>query len=203
MIRDGRLIASLSALVVVIAGLLACNKAAAPQAPVEEIYAPAAGAVGLDIISMGNADGAVRWLVTYSDGTSTTKFQMALNHATSASNGLLASGRGEFSSVPESDPTPLLDTLKKTLQAKHSPSNVQKAESLPFEFSQLGDNQSRTPDGAFHNDPKGNWTATKLFLANDQAEVYFSFNPVIHKAEFSIKNPDYGDRLLAEFAKVF
>jgi hypothetical protein len=83
------------------------------------------------------------------------------------------------------------------------PNHAEKVESLPFEFGLLGENQSRTADGAFHTLPKGNWTATKLFLANDQAEVYFNFNPVIHKAEFAIKDPEYGDKVLAEFAKVF
>jgi hypothetical protein len=186
----------------IVAGFLACNKAAAPAAPPEEIYAPATGAVGLDIIRMGNGEGAARWLATYSDGNSTTKFQIEFERATAANSSLLASGKGKFVALPESDPTALLDTLQKALQARHRPNNVQKADALPFEYAVLGDNQSRSPDGGFRGSPKGNWTATKLFLANDQAEVYFNFNPVIHKAEFSIKDRDYGDRVLAELAKV-
>lgn len=182
---------------------LACDKAARPEAAPEENYTPAAGAVGLDIISMGNADGDVRWMVTYTDGGTATKFQIALNHATSSSNGVMAAGKGEFTSLPDSDPTALLETMRTTLKAKHMPNHAEKVESLPFEFGLLGENQSRTADGAFHTLPKGNWTATKLFLANDQAEVYFNFNPVIHKAEFAIKDPQYGDKVLAEFAKVF
>jgi hypothetical protein len=184
-------------------GLVACKKAPTPQAAPEETYAAAAGAVGVDIIPMGNSDGALRWLVTYTDGTSTTKFQIEFNRAASEDRSLLASGKGQFLSLPESDPTPLLDVLKPALQAKHRPTRVEKAEALPFEYSLLGGNQSRSPDGRFSNPPQGNWTTTKLFLANDQAQVYFNFNPVIHKAEFSIKDREYGDRVLGELAKVF
>lgn len=189
-------------LIALAAGFLACNKAPAPKAP-EEIYTPAAGSVALDIIPLGNADGALRWLATYSDGTTTTKFQIEFSRAASASKSLLASGKGQLVSVADSDPIPLLDALKEALQAKRVPRSAQKADVLPFEYALLGDNQSRSPDGGFSANPRGNWTTTKIFLSNDQAEVYFNFNPVIHKAEFALKDPDYGDRVLAEFAKVF
>ena len=183
--------------------LFACDRAPKPQTPAEEIYTPGPGAVGLDIIPLANSGGTMRWLASYSDGSSTTKFQIEFDRATSANNNLLASGKGRLVSVAGSDPTPLLDALKEALEARHRPKSAQKVDTLPFEYALLGDNQSRALDGSFNGAPKGNWTTTKLFLANDQAEVYFNFNPVIHKAEFSIKDRDYGDRLLAEFAKVF
>jgi hypothetical protein len=181
---------------------VACNKAPKPQAP-DEVYTAGPGAVGLDIIPAGIEGGAVRWLATYSDGTTTTKFEIEFNRATSANNSLMASGKGRLISVAGSDPTPLLDALKEALDARHRPKRAIKADELPFDYTVIGENQSHAIDGSFSGTPKGNWTATKLFLANDQAEVYFNFNPVIHKAEFSIKDRDYGDRLLAEFAKVF
>ena len=192
----------LCALAVTIA-LFGCNKKSAPEAAPEENYTPATGAIGLDILSMGNADGDVRWMVTYTDGTNATKFQIALDRPTASNEGLMASGKGEFTSLPDSDPTALLEALRPVLHAKRMPSRAEKVESLPFEYTLLGADQSRTADGAFHKLPKGNWTATKLFLANDQAEIYFNYNPVIHKAEFAIKAPEYGDRLLSEFAKIF
>jgi len=61
----------------------------------------------------------------------------------------------------------------------------------------------RSADGSFHEGSNGNWTSTKVFLANDRAEVYFNFNPVIHKGEFAMKDPAYGDPVLSELAKVF
>jgi hypothetical protein len=182
-------------------GSVACNKAPKPQAP-DEIYTAGPGAVGLDIIPAGNEGDAVRWLATYSDGTTTTKFEIEFSRATSASNSLMASGKGRLLSVAGSDPTPLLDALKEALDARHRPKRAIKAEELSFGYTVIGENQSHALDGSFSGTPRGNWTTTKLFLANDQAEVYFNFNPVIHKAEFSIKDRDYGDRLLAEFAKV-
>jgi hypothetical protein len=192
----------LGALVVTIA-LLGCNKSSAPESAPEENYTPATGAVGLDIISMGNADGDVRWLVTYTDGAAATKFQIALDRPTASNSGVMATGKGEFTSLPDSNPMALLEALRTSLHAKHIPNHIEKVESLPFEYALLGADQTRTADGAFHKLPKGNWTATKLFLANDQAEIYFNYNPVIHKAEFSIKDPEYGDRLLSQFAKIF
>ena len=179
-----------------------CNKAPKPQAP-DEIYMAGPGAVGLDIIPLGNAEGTLGWLATYSDGTTTTKFQIEFNRATSAGNGLPPSGKGRLISVAGSDPTPLLDALMEALEARHRPKRAVKADELPFEYQLIGENQSHALDGSFSRTPKGNWTATKLFLANHQAEVYFNFNPVIHKAEFSIADREYGDRVLAEFAKVF
>ncbi len=183
--------------------LLACNNKSAPEAAPEENYTPAAGSVGLDIISMGGGDGDVRWMVTYADGAAATKFQITLKPPAASNSGVMASGKGEFTSLPDSDPTALLGALRPVLHAKRMPNHAEKVESLPFDYALLGADQSRTADGAFHKLPKGNWTATKLFLANDQAEIYFNYNPVIHKAEFSIKDPEYGDRLLAEFAKIF
>jgi hypothetical protein len=199
--RIFRLSVMLGILIATTMSFLACNKHA-PEAPPEEVYTPTSGAVGLDIIPL-NSDGALRWLVTYSDGTTTTKFQIAFDRASAASSSLMASGKGQFVAESESDPTPLLDVLQKTLQARRRPNHAEKVDVLPFEYAVLGNNQSRSPDGAFSGNPEGNWTTTKLFLANDQAEVYFNFNPVIHKAEFAIKDREYGDRLLAEFAKVF
>jgi hypothetical protein len=66
----------------------------------------------------------------------------------------------------------------------------------------LGDHQSRSSSGSFSHNPGGNWIATKIFLAGDQAEVYLNLNPELHQAEFSIKDADYGDAVLAELAKV-
>jgi hypothetical protein len=42
----------------------------------------------------------------------------------------------------------------------------------------------------------------KLFFGDDQGEVYLNFSPMLNKAEFSIKDPDYGDFVIAELAKV-
>ncbi|HKS74716.1 MAG TPA: hypothetical protein VJQ82_16045, partial [Terriglobales bacterium] len=170
------------------------------KAPADEIYNPAPGAVGVDLIPRNSDPVTTRWLVTYSDGTSTTKFQIELSHP--ASNNLLPMGKGQLVSVPGSDPAPLLDALKEALEARRTPKHTQKVETLSFEYSLTGSDQSRALDGTFSTNPRGNWTTTKLTLAGGRAQVYFNFNPLIHKGEFAIKDMEYGDRLVAEFAKV-
>jgi hypothetical protein len=183
-----------------LASLLACQKVSAPKAPADEIYNPAPGAVGVDLIPRNTDPATMRWLVTYSDGTTTTKFQVEFNHQNSGS--LLPTGKGQMVPVAGSDPTPLLDALKEALEARRTPKHTQKVEALPFEYTLTGSDQSRALDGTFSSNPRGNWTTTKLTLSGGRAQVYFNFNPLIHKGEFAIKDLEYGDRLVAEFAKV-
>ena len=49
------------------------------------------------------------------------------------------------------------------------------------------------------------WIVLKLFLpkGGDKGEVFLNLNPVLGRGEFSIKDEDYGDYLLRQFAKVF
>lgn len=193
----------LCAVIAVSASLVSCQRNSPPQPVPEEVYSPGEGAVGLDIMRAGGAEGPQRWLATYSDGSGTTRFSIELDPvASSADAGSPSTGKGRFLAENGSNPIPLLDSLKKALQAKHMPRNVQKADVLEFNYLLIGDNRSRSPSGSFQPSPRGNWRTLKLFLANDQAEVYFSFNQAIHKAEFSIKDAGFGDRVVAELARV-
>jgi len=58
--------------------------------------------------------------------------------------------------------------------------------------------------GGFSEKPRGSWTAMKIFLeAGDQeGEVFLNLNPELGKGEFSIKDEDYGDFVVAQLAKV-
>jgi hypothetical protein len=111
--------------------------------------------------------------------------------------------RGRDSFRPKQDRIRCPAHQFETLQAKRVPRSVRRVDSLPFTFALLGTNLTRSEDGSFSEKAKGNWTTTKIFLANDLAEVYFNYNPVLHTAEFSIKDPDDGDKILPELAKVF
>jgi len=187
---------------VILASLVGCKH------PVQEVqaeqYTPTGSAVGLDIIRLGATEGEQRWLATYSDGVHNTRFDIELEPASASANaGAPDMGKGRFVSETDSDPLPLLHTLKGALQANRVPNHAQKVDALPFGYLLVGENQSRTPAGSFRPSPPGNWLVIKIFLANDQAEVYFDLNPVIHKAEFAMKDPAYGDRVLSELAKVF
>jgi hypothetical protein len=75
---------------------------------------------------------------------------------------------------------------------------------LAFTYVNLGDNLSQAPGGGFNARPPGDWTAIKIFIGEgeQEAEVFINFNTAIGKGQFSIKDPDYGDLVLKQLAKV-
>ena len=113
-------------------------------------------------------------------------------------------GEGKFLAVTGSDNTILLQDLKKALDAKHVPQKSRRVAELAFDAVILGEKQSRDSSGGYSSNPAGDWITIKLFFpkGGDEAEVFLNLNPVLGKGEFSIKDSDYGDYLLREFAKV-
>jgi hypothetical protein len=208
-VRTIRLISlSLCLLVAISASLTACKKTSTPppSAPVDtvEAYSPIEGAVELDILPLQSAEDLVAWMAAYTDEGRTTRFRIEFGSRTAADEkgSPVSAGQGRVLAEKDSDPIPLLESLQKALQAKRLPSKVQKADVLPFDYVVVGENQTRSADGSFTDKPAGNWTAMKIFLAKGKGEVFLNVNPVIHKAEFSIKDAGYGDIVLAELAKV-
>jgi hypothetical protein len=191
-------------LAIVLAG---CNRKHSEDASLVEAYAPAEGAVGFDIHTAGG-DNSQSWIAIHTAEGKTAKFRIELGQATAsdaknAKDLRFSFGVGRFASEAGSDPTEFLAELKRALEAKSLPNKkAEKIPSVKFDFVVLGQNQSRGSDGGFSDHPRGNWTATKIFLANGQAEVFFNFNPQLGKAEFAIKDSDYGDAVLAELVKV-
>jgi hypothetical protein len=116
----------------------------------------------------------------------------------------MGSAEGSFLAVSGSESPVLLEDLKKALDAKEFPRNISRIKELPFNAAILGEQQSRDASGGYSNRPKGDWTLLKLFLpkGGDDGEVFLNINPVIGKAEFSIKDSDYGNYLLEQLAKV-
>jgi hypothetical protein len=111
-------------------------------------------------------------------------------------------GKGRFIAEPGSEPEFFLADLAKVLEAKKTPTRTLRVAALPFEYVILGEKQSRSKDGSFNDSPSGDWTVMKLFFGDDQREVYLNFSPARNKAEFSIKDEDYGDFVVSELAKV-
>jgi hypothetical protein len=74
----------------------------------------------------------------------------------------------------------------------------------PTTFVNIGENLSQGVNGGFNVAPPGNWTAIKIFIGEgeQESEVFLNINPVIKKGQFSIKDADYGDLVLAQLAKV-
>ncbi|MGH9515722.1 MAG: hypothetical protein ACRD3P_08605 [Terriglobales bacterium] len=114
----------------------------------------------------------------------------------------MAFGKGKFLREPGSQAENFLIDLAKILQAKVLRQKAKKTDSLNFGYVVLGTNQSRSPSGSFSDTPSGDWIATKIFLGDDQGEVFFNFSPNQKKAEFANKDSDYGDFVVAELAKV-
>jgi hypothetical protein len=115
-------------------------------------------------------------------------------------------GDGAIISEPGSDASVLLVDLKTALEAKKLPAKVKRANRVPFNYAILGQNQTRDPDGGFRNNPPGTWTAMKIFFDSGtddgECEVFLNFSGESSKAEFSEKDVDYGDLVLAKLASV-
>jgi hypothetical protein len=186
---------------------VACSpKPSKPSDVVVEPSGLAEGSVGFDLKPVDNKSGPRQRVATYSLRGKTARFRIELgsSHAGDDEDKALhvSFGNGRFLPEPGSDASAFLVDLKKALEAKTIPGKVERAGALPFEFVILGENQSRSPDGGFNQKPRGNWTAMKIFLAKGEGEVFLNLNPVANKGEFSIKDSDYGDIVLAELAKV-
>jgi hypothetical protein len=111
---------------------------------------------------------------------------------------------GKFVAIAGSEDSALLQDLAKALEAKRIPRNSIRIPELPFDGIVLGEAESRNFHGGYSENPKGDWTTMKIFLpkGGDDGEVYLNVNPVSGQGEFSIKDSDYGDYVIAEFAKV-
>jgi hypothetical protein len=50
----------------------------------------------------------------------------------------------------------------------------------------------------------GNWTPMKIFIGKEDQEgqVFLNLNPVSRRGQFSIKDPEYGDIVVARLAEV-
>jgi hypothetical protein len=188
-------------------GLVTCSaKSSKPSGVLAEPYGPAEGSVAFDLRPIDNKSGRRQWSATYSSMGKTAKFRIEIDpsHAGDAEDKALhvSFGKGRFLPEPGSDASALLVDLKRALEAKAIPSKIDRVDALPFESAILGENQSRSPDGGFSSKPSGDWIAMKIFLAKGEGEVFLNLNPVANKGEFCIKDPDYGDIVLAELAKV-
>jgi hypothetical protein len=191
--------------VALLVSLAACSRNSdKPKDRQVEANAPAEGTVAFAISPVESAGGSRQWVATYAAGGKIAKFRIELgpSKADGDKKFPISSGSGRFVREPGSDPNVFLADLKKALEAKTVPSKVEKVVSLPFEFVILGENQSRSSDGGFSDKPPGDWMAMKIFLAGGEGEVFLNLNPVTNKAEFSIKDADYGDVVLAELAKI-
>ena len=190
--------------------LFGCNlPSTRTQERAAERYIPDSGSVGFDIEPLPSDGPEQHWLAIYTSQGKTAKFRIEFG-PTSPINDKeskdfdIQKGNGKFISEVGSDASVLLTDLKKSLEAKTLPTKVKRASNLPFVFVTLGKNQSQAADGGFSANPPGNWTPMKIFLGEgeQEGEVFLNINPVIRKGQFSIKDVDYGDIVIAQLARV-
>ncbi len=188
----------------------ACNRpSGAKNQRVEDHYIPDPSSVGFDIEPQQGGRTAHRWLATYTSQGKTAKFGIDLSASKPLDDKQLRdfdieSGNGRFIAEPGSDASVLLADLKKALEAKTLPLKVERVRNLPFQFVSLGKHQSQAFGGGFNAKPPGNWTPMKIFIGEgeQEGEVFLNLNPAIKKGQFSIKDADYGDIVLAQLARV-
>jgi hypothetical protein len=172
-----------------------------------ESYRQDPNAVGVRIEPFRDSEctvGGSCYVATYAWQGSVAKFRIEFDPLSKKNNNqfVTAIGKGRIISVAGSDSTLLLQHLKKALEAKSIPNHATRSSQIEFDYVTLGDHMSQAPEGGFNAEPPGNWAPNKLFLAGGEGEVFFNINPVMKMAEFSIKDPDYGDIVLRELAKV-
>jgi hypothetical protein len=142
---------------------------------------------------------------TYQAAGKTARFQLQIKQNSPMKGPIpMAAAEGKFLRVAGSDNSELLQDLKKALEAKELPTRSVAISELPFDAVVLGEKQSRNSGGGYSDRPSGDWMTIKVFLpkGGDDGEVFLNLNPVLGKAEFSIKDSDYGDYLLAQLAQV-
>jgi hypothetical protein len=149
------------------------------------------------------------WLATHTANGKKAAFRIELVLKEPAQGGELpfAFTSGAFYRETGSDSTELLKALQSALEADKLPPPRKQQQKLAFDAAILGLKLSRGGGsnqvaGAFSTEPAGDWIATKLFLADGQAEVYLNLNPTLGRGEFSLKDPEYADAVLRELARV-
>ncbi|MGO6984294.1 hypothetical protein [Rhizobium leguminosarum] len=142
------------------------------------------------LLSGSDAD-VLALLASYGEGNNQTKFVIEFQNES----------HGVFRHVPGSHPARFFEELGKTLMANARRLSDERQETLPFDTVFLGPPTIRSPGGGYGGAP-GDWYTTKLFLGQDQSEVYFNFNLASGEGEFSTKDEDYGNAVLSELSKV-
>jgi hypothetical protein len=142
------------------------------------------------------------WLATHTENGKTARFQikLALKPATGAVP--IAFTSGVLYHERNSDASALLPALAHALEAKKTPAAVKKQDHLPFQAAIVGENLTQSPDGDLVAEPKGHWTAIKVFVRGGEGEFFLNLDPDEGQGEFSIKDPEYGDIVVQELAKV-
>ncbi|MGY5804683.1 hypothetical protein ACXHMN_25370 [Rhizobium sp. LEGMi12c] len=194
-----------SVLILPVAALLSAQSGSEVTLPADGDF-PASLPFRIVPITGGSDTETLALMARYGEGQDQTKFLIEIQGPRKKDGSAdldtpVSFSHGEFRHVTSSRPAQFFEQLANALAADSPTFSAAKQETLPFDIAFLGPPTTRLPGGGFGG-AAGNWYATKLFLAEGAAEVYFNFNLESGEAEFSIKDEDYGNIVLSELSKV-
>ena len=152
-------------------------------------------------------DGTSRYLASTDETPSTCKFEVVIEKSEPTSDARFSFAEAALLRRPGSDCTTFLRALAKHLGFTGELPKPASTDRLSASLAILGRNQSRSANlgevaGDFSSTPAGHWTASKLFLADGDGEVYLNINAADGVGEFSIKDEDYATIVVTELAKI-
>lgn len=180
---------------------LACTRSTAP--PVA-----AADAVLFRIEPMSGSSGVRRvWIATHEHDGQAARFRIELELREPKGEIPIAFTSGAFVRQPGSEGTRLMQDLAQALGARRPPVPDNGVTRLEFAAVILGRNLSRgrgddQSAGAYTSHPAGTWIATKLFLGDEQGEVFLNLDPVGGWGEFAAKDREHAGDVLRELGRV-
>jgi hypothetical protein len=163
-----------------------------------------------ELTSVSTNSGQLKtWLATYKSDNSEAHFYIDMILKQRKKDDVFVFTTGKIRSAKQTNYKPLREALAKVLNTNSIPQNVSITSELPIDVAILGYDQSKVVSedgsvvaGEFSPDPPGNWIVTKVFVASGEGEFYLNLNPIEKKGEISMKDPEYGDIVLKELAKV-
>lgn len=192
---------------VALAFLAGCNRGA-DRASVVERPQPEVANVSFDLEPLPTSDRSQQWMGVYNSSGKIARFRMDFGAAESvpgkaSGDPVLLSGEGTLLPETGSDASALLIDLQKALRAATAAKAPATKTSVPFTYVKIGEHLSPAPGGGFNTSPPGDWTGMKLTFGDGDrlSEIFLHINAVTKKAQFSMKDPKYGDLALAELAK--
>lgn len=152
-----------------------------------------------------NEPGRVGWRATYEAGGKVARFRIELLPEPKGTS-LPTFVSCSLAREPGSDGSVLLRDLGRTLGGR-VPAPGPGVERLDVSAALLGRDLSRGGTGnrvagTFGSEPKGSWFATKLFLGDGEGEVFLNLDPIGGYGEFSMKDPDSGQAVVRELARL-
>lgn len=144
-------------------------------------------------------DGTTRYLGEAEQTPGACAFEIVIG---TTAEDAFAIAKAAFERRAGADCTELLEALGRALGFSGSLPTPAPIHRLEASIVVLGVNQSRDARGGLSSDPRGEWTATKLFVADGEGEVFLDLNPKKHLGEFSLKDQDCARTVITEFARI-